>query len=398
MLCNQCGIREKIDYNGCKVCGYKIRNQEKIISILQNNQWTELELDLILDNILYHKIEVVNELEELLPNKSLKEIVDLIILLHIGGRTPIRIKLKCFSCNKDLIRPIKHFYKDRTYCSYECRDKYKTNYLSGKNSILYKRVLTKCTNCGKDIEVIPANYNIYNSDGDSNNFCSQECYYEYRSKYYVREKHPMFGYHQTQEQKEEARQRILHMISNGIIPQTMTTPHKKIYELLISHGIECENEHLEKYHSIDIYLKQSGLMIEIMGDYWHGSPLKYRYNNLNAQQLKSIKQDKSKHTYIKKYKNIEMLYLWEYDINHNIDLCWELIRKYIDNNGILLNYHSFNYHIQNYNLILNNNIITPYFITQNPYRLQGASGNTNPEVVSPTLYIEGDNIQSVLTQ
>lgn len=42
--------------------------------------------------------------------------------------------------------------------------------------------------------------------------------------------------------------------------------------------------------------------------------------------------------------------------------------------------------------------ISPYFITQNPYRLQGVDGNTNSEVVSPTLLLEGDNIQSALTQ
>ena len=398
MLCNKCRVREKNDCNGCKVCGYKKRNQEKIASILQIGRWNESEIDLILDNILYRKIEVVNELEALLPNRPLKEIVDLVVLLHIGGRIQVRIKLKCFSCNKDLIRPIKHFYKDRVYCSYECRDKYKTDYLSGKNSVFYNRILTKCTNCGKEIEVIPTAYNTYNSDGDNHNFCSQKCYYEYRSKYYINEKHPMFGIHQSQENKDKAKQRISKIISEGKMPQTMTKPHRIIYELLISHGIECENEHLVKYHSVDIFLKQSELMIEIMGDYWHGNPLKYQYENLNSQQLKSVKQDKSKHTYIKKYHNTEILYLWEYDIKHNIDLCWALIQEYIDNNGILLNYHSFNYTIQEDNLILNKKIKTPYFITQNPYRLQGVSGNTDSEVVSPTLIIEGDNIQSVLTK
>lgn len=398
MLCYKCGVREKIDCNGCKVCSYKKRNQEKITSILQIGKWNEFEIDLILDNILYHRIKVVNELEILLPNKSLKEIVDLVVLLHIGGRTQVRVRLKCFSCNKDLIRPIKHFYKDRVYCSYECRDKYKTDCLSGKNSVFYNRILTKCTNCGKEIEVIPTAYNTYNSDGDNHNFCSQKCYHEYRSKYYINEKHPMFGTHQSQENKDIAKQRILKIISEGKMPQTMTKPHKIIYELLISHGIECENEYLVKYHSIDIFLKQSELMIEIMGDYWHGNPLKYQYENLNAQQLKSIKQDKSKHTYIKKYHNIEILYLWKCDIKHNIDLCWMLIQEYITNNGVLLNYHSFNYTVQENNLILNEKIKTPYFITQNPYRLQGISGNTDSEVVSPTLIIEGDNIQSVLTQ
>ena len=86
-----------------------------------------------------------------------------------------------------------------------------------------------------------------------------------------------------------------------------------------------------------------------MGDYWHATPLKYNINNLTKQQKKSIKQDKSKHTYVKKYEDIEILYLWETDINKNIDLCWSLIDKYINNNGVLDNYHSFNYHLEDKN-------------------------------------------------
>jgi hypothetical protein len=138
-------------------------------------------------------------------------------------------------------------------------------------------------------------------------------------------------------------------------------------------------------------------MIEIMGDYWHGIPLKYQYDELNKQQLKSVKQDKSKHTYTKKYHNIEILYLWERDINNNIELCWYLIQAYISNNGILKDYNSYNYSLIDGDLILKEQIIQPYFITQNPYRLQGVNGNINSEVVSPTLFIEGDNIQSALT-
>ena len=37
-----------------------------------------------------------------------------------------------------------------------------------------------------------------------------------------------------------------------------------------------------------------------------------------------------------------------------------LIDKYIKQNGLLENYHSFNYHLENDDLILNDDIITPY--------------------------------------
>lgn len=397
MICQICKIRDKADYNGCKVCGYKKRNYEKITSILNNGEWNEEELDTMLENVLYHKIDVVNELGLFLPNKTLNNIVDVITNLHIGGRTLIKIELTCFSCEKKLIRPVGHFYKDRVYCSFECRDKYKTNFLSGENSPWYKRIDTVCTNCGKEISVIPFEYNLHNEFGDSNNFCSRECYCEYRSKYYVGEKHPMFGRPVSEENKRKMRERNVRLISEGKMPQTMTKPHQTIYNLLIENNIECENEYPLKYHSIDICLTEHDLMIEIMGDYWHGTPTKYQYTELNKQQLKSVKQDKSKHTYTKKYHNIEILYLWEKDIKYHIDLCWALIQKYINNKGVLDDYNSYNYDFIDNNLALNDEIIQPYFITQNPDRLQEVNGNINLEVVYPTPIMEGYNIQSALT-
>lgn len=397
MICDKCRTREKVDHNGCKVCGYKNRNNKKIISIMENGKWVEGELDVILENILYRKIEVVNELEKLLSGKTLEDIIGLIKLLKIGGRTPIRVKLKCFICGEEMIRPVSHFYKDRVYCSYECRDRYKTMYLSGESSMWYKRIHTACTNCEKPLEVIPYYYNLQNENGDNHNFCSKECYFEYRSKYYIKDKHPMFGAHQTEENKQRAKQRIAQIIADGKMPQTMTKPHKIIYDMLIFQGIECKNEYVLKYHSVDIYLNQYNLMIEIMGDYWHGIPLKYTYKDLNKQQLKSIKQDKSKHTYAKKYHNVEILYLWERDINNNLELCLALIREYINKQGILEDYNSYNYDIIDQYLQLKEEIISPYFITQNPYRLQEVDGNINLEVVLPTPLLEGNNIQSALT-
>ena len=55
------------------------------------------------------------------------------------------------------------------------------------------------------------------------------------------------------------------------------------------------------------------------------------------------------------------MYLWEYDIVHNTKLCEELIKLYIDNNGVLDDYNSFNYSYID-QLKLNTDIIYPYFI------------------------------------
>lgn len=97
-----------------------------------------------------------------------------------------------------------------------------------------------------------------------------------------------------------------------------------------------------------------------MGDFWHCHPLKYTKDNMRDIQRKRIPKDKAKHTYLKNNYNIEILYLWEDDIYNNLDVCIALIDKYINNNGILENYHSFNYRLKNNDLILNDNIIIPY--------------------------------------
>ena len=54
------------------------------------------------------------------------------------------------------------------------------------------------------------------------------------------------------------------------------------------------------------------------------------------------------------------LYLWEYDIENNIDMCEQLIQKYIKQKGILENYHSFNWQLVNGSLILKDSLIKPY--------------------------------------
>lgn len=360
MICKKCGQRET-QRKFCKVCDFKNRHQDKINKIIDGQYWAEDEIDYILDNILYRKIEVINELVDNLNNKSLKDLVDLLSGDLRIGNAPQRVKLNCYSCGAELIRPLNHFYHDRVYCNLKCRDMYKTNELSGKNSPFYKREHTCCTNCGKPIDITPANYNKQNEFGDSHHFCSQQCYWEYRSKYYVGGKHPQYGVEKSEEAKEKSREVLLKNIQEGKIPQTLTKPHKTINQLLDEHDIEYINEYPCKYYSIDIYVQKYNLMIEIMGDYWHGSPLKYSYNNLNKQQLKDIKQDKSKHTYIKRYYGNEILYLWEYDINHNIDLCWNLIQLYIKQDGVLENYQSFNYFMDNNTILLRDDIIIPYF-------------------------------------
>lgn len=297
----------------------------------------------------------INDLVDMSDRNTVINCIEELHKLGINNKK-IKIKVYCKECNLELIVLPSQYKKQKFF---HC-DKHIKHKPSGKESPFYKQVEVECTNCGNIYNVIPYDYNKTNKFGDNHNFCCQKCYWEYRSKYYIDDKHPLFGVPRSDENKIHQSILTSKMISDGIFPQTLTKPHKKINDLLQSNQIIFENEHFEKYHSIDIFLTNHNLMIEIMGDYWHANPLKYNINYLTSQQKKSIKQDKSKHTYIKKYENIEILYLWEKDINTNIGLCWQLIERYIKTNGNLDNYHSFNYHLDNNNLSLNDIIVVPF--------------------------------------
>ena len=220
---------------------------------------------------------------------------------------------------------------------------------------------TFCTNCGGKIEVTPFDYNKKNRFGDNHNFCSQECYWEYRGKYYVGEKSNSGLIDWTPELINKMRENKAKSMSGE--NRLNTKPQLIVNSFLDELNIKYTREYCVKYYSIDNYLDEYKLMIEVMGDYWHSNPLRYNSEKyeLNDYQLNGIHRDKLKYSYIKNHCNIEILYLWETDIIKHPDICKTLINTYVNNNGILEDYNSFNYSIsKNNSLVLNSNLIIPY--------------------------------------
>lgn len=225
------------------------------------------------------------------------------------------------------------------FCSIDCQHEWQKTQ-TGELNKKYNRVKVKCDYCNKE-------FVIKKYKKDKNHFCSKDC----KLKWFAT------VWSQNDEWKEKSRIRAVKLLKFNIAT-TETKPQILLNNLLNEMNINFENEKDFKYYSIDNYINDN-LMIEVMGDYWHCNPIKFNQININ-HQLKAISRDKAKHTYIKNYYNSEILYLWEYDIINNINLCKSLITEYCNNNGVLSNYHSFNYHIENSKLILNKNIIYPY--------------------------------------
>ena len=352
---------KKVHKNGdiarCNVCEWiKRHNGIPII-----NGFSKDEVLKALYFLLYEKSIYMNDLSEEL-GRSLDDTIDLFQALKIGNKKCL-IKVVCEYCGKETIKtPNVYKISKNSYCSLECYWKDKTNKTEhGEDSQFYNRITTNCTNCGKEIKVIPYNYNKTNSFGDNHNFCCQECYWEYRKKYYIGEKSTMLNYQYTEDQLEKIRNNLLKNSRSS--KRFDSNIQLSINNILDNSKIKYEREKIFTYYAVDNYLTDYNLIIEVMGDYWHSNPLRYNENKykLNKKQFVWIKKDKQKHSYIKNHENINILYLWETDINKNIELCEKLILEYIKNKGILLNYNSFNYHLEsNKNLILNNNIILSY--------------------------------------
>lgn len=145
--------------------------------------------------------------------------------------------------------------------------------------------------------------------------------------------------------------------NNAVI--TQTKPQVITNIILDDIGVPYVNETPFVYYSVDNYLPDQNLIIEVMGDYWHCSPTRYSEPK-NDRQRHIISRDKAKHTFLRDRYGIEILYLWETDLIHNPEKCRALILEYICKNGQLPNYHSFNYIYDGSVLALSGNIIIPF--------------------------------------
>lgn len=237
----------------------------------------------------------------------------------------------------------KKFKKRRSskkrFCSVTCQNEWqKTN--TGKKNPKYTRQKHNCDYCGRE-HIVKA-YKINNK----NLFCSTEC----RQKWFAD------IWSQNEEWKNESRERAVKILSDGIISKTNSKPQVIIDSILDELSVNYQREYPSGYYSIDNFLSDYNLCIEVMGDFWHASPVKYAKPKYE-KQTKTVHRDIQKRKYVKDNIGCEILYLWESDIINNKNLCTSLIKLYIHSNGVLPNYHSFNYFILNDLIFPSNNKI-----------------------------------------
>lgn len=245
---------------------------------------------------------------------------------------------KCEICGQ-----LMHVSKKSTqrFCSDKCQHTWQSQQVGLLNKRCTKQYI-KCEFCKKEFLI-----QKYRLNNNSAHFCSNEC----RQKWYST------VWSQSDDWKEESRKRQANILK-GYSAVTLTKPQIIVNDILSKMNINFINEKDFIYYSVDNYLQDHNLIIEVMGDYWHSNPT--RYKQLNDLQKKNVRRDKAKHSFLFDHYYIEVLYLWEKDIINNPMLCEHMIGEYINNNGKMDNYHSFNYELADGQLVLKNNIIVPY--------------------------------------
>jgi very-short-patch-repair endonuclease len=320
----------------CKVCNYIDNHDDNnILNLLEEDYKKVLYL------MLNGKLNYINDLCDIL-NITLDEAILLVKTIGTknGYRNSYLIKCNCEQCGKKLnIRISKYEHAINHFCGKECIDKYKI----GKHTIPPDEYNNcTCDWCGKEFHRNKAH--IVNNE---NNLCSNKCRQEYFKNITVK----------TDKFIERNRKIALDNLKNGVFKKDSSI-QLIVNDLLLKLGANYKTEYVFGKYSFDNYLEDSNIFIEVMGQYWHSDPRHYENISYDMQR-KRIGKDKAKRSYAKN-KGINILYLWEKDINENIELCKELVKIFINNSGILQDYNSFNYSVVNNNIKLNPIKIKPY--------------------------------------
>jgi len=265
--------------------------------------------------------------------------------------------VNCSFCNKEIERP-RSLKRDNFFCSIECESNFRIEQANDTRN---------CETCNKE---------FYCKKGDKLRFCSYECQAIWQRIYRSGKNHPSYKFDIT----DEERIKLCETCGNPMIgtpksfeiqkycsrkckfigqKASLTKPHRDICSILDKNDIDFDIEKPMGRFSLDCFIENTCLAIEVMGTFYHMDIRKYD-KVVSEIQENTIDRDKRK-----KYKAIEkgifILYLWEYDICKNPFLCEKLIKLFIEKNGDINNFHSMNYNLQDNSLNINQDLLIPYF-------------------------------------
>lgn len=334
--CNKCGKELDLKWFGqnkakslghntiCKICNWFRENKHKYnpSEHLTNEQDIQL--------IKYSLTKPYKDVIEISKNMNID--LDIVIrrINELNLQNLKKIKIQCKICEKSKIITLSQ-YNGHNLCSRECYTEYMSKYNIGENNSNFKQIKIKCDNCGKMFYKKPSRIKK-----SKNDFCSTSCMHEWFRK----------NVYNNEDYKEFHKLKISKQLERGDFSHTDTKPQIILNNILDELKIEYINEKRFDFYNVDSYIEKYNIPIEVMGTYWHTDPRFYTEINY-SMQLDVFPRDKAKNTFFRKKYDREILYLWEYDLENNIDDCKNMILDYIKFNGELKEYHSFNYKKEN---------------------------------------------------
>lgn len=223
----------------------------------------------------------------------------------------------CHQCKKDFKIKKAHYQRfldgniKNLFCSKECKANYETTFKQ-EDHFNYNRIDVICKWCGKNYSVIPSQLN-------RTHFCSKECQLQWTKEVYVK----------TEEFKINIRKAS--MMGKKYMPSKLTKPERFTLKYLKEHNIEYIPQHImyDKF-CVDFYLPKLDIVIEVLGDYWHGHPDKYGEGEnkkpLTDKQIHTKQNDNSRYKYLTKCGH-RVYMIWENDIYKDIEKTMSFLFK-----------------------------------------------------------------------
>lgn len=243
----------------------------------------------------------------------------------------------CDTCGKQFLRDKCHI-KERNYCSKKCYTESKKKQI-GKNHPLYiDRVRVKCEVCGIVFERLE-----YRLNRSKRHFCSIDCKKAFTFK--VEVTCNWCGKIKLRS-KSHAENRQTHFCSRECFkaavllnkPSKETLPEKTVRQYFERENIPFKQyEIINDKFNVDFLLPDNaskGVVIEVLGDYWHCHPNRYQ-TPISVSQKKTIKQDKSRYNYLTKCGYV-VFGIWECDIKENVKNALKPVFDYLETGMVTL--------------------------------------------------------------
>ena len=212
-----------------------------------------------------------------------------------------KISCACEMCGKELkLIPSIHARNKRHYCGRVCADKGYSKYNHGEDNPNNTQIRVTCEVCGKIFF-----RKLSHATKSQSTYCSRDC----------------------------AKANILKTLS--LYPKR-TKPERLAAEFLDKKSTTIEEQVVinDKF-CVDILISDEsaickGIIIEVLGDYFHANPEKYSDNSMNLMQKKTRQRDKSRYTYLTKC-GYKVFGIWEKDIYKDASMALKPVMDYIEN-------------------------------------------------------------------